>query len=433
MSEWGKHATRSTFLGLLAEILARTANTIFFFIIAHKAGEAEAGTYALGFAFAMILTQCALGGLDQFMLREVAYRPQDTGQIVGECLSIRLVSACLTYSMFIVWLAHSNNLPHAQTILRLLGATVVSESLGALYQSYLVSQHRVEFTVLISGLSGLLKLGGILLVLVIGGDAIAAALMVLIANVGALGGYMYVTARYLPSAPWRFTVRFWRSHWLAVMPFFFAALLGMVEGSVDTLLLAHNFGTRGVGVYNAAASLMAGLLIFPRVVRQVTLPIVTRYYAQFGVKVRVMLEQMLRVIGGGSVLISVTLICCADQVMTFLARSTFPGAALVLQVLAASFIVLLVSIPNGRLLAAAGQQKIFVPIQIASTLSTLVLNLLLQPMFGVVGAAWADLASALLVFGLGALYVHLRIVRWPLLPTLGRLTFAALPFIGSLV
>ncbi|MBA3945639.1 MAG: hypothetical protein H0X37_13865, partial [Herpetosiphonaceae bacterium] len=45
----------------------------------------------------------------------------------------------------------------------------------------------------------------------------------------------------------------------------------------------------------------------------------------------------------------------------------------------------------------------------------------------------ADLASALLVFGLGALYVHLRIVRWPLLPTLGRLTFAALPFIGSLV
>ncbi|GAC1541698.1 MAG: flippase [Herpetosiphon sp.] len=433
MSTWATRLTRSTVLGIIAEVLARVANTIFFFIIARKAGEAEAGAYALGFTFALILMQCALGGLDQFMLREVAYQSDQTGKIVGQCLFARFVTSLLVYMVFVVWLRGSAHGLHVQAILALLGATVISESVSTMYQSYLIAEQRVEWTVLISGFSGVLKLVGILATLLIGIDAIVAASMVLATSVIALFCYILVAGRYLPPAPWRLTWAFWRRYAGAAAPFFFVALLGMFEASIDTLLLEQRYGTRMVGLYNAAGGLIAGLVILPRVLRQVLLPIVTRAYVEMRGKIGMMLEQLMRVLGGAALFISITLIGSADILMNFFSRAHFIGAAQVLQVMACSFVITMITLPNGRVLAAAGKQRIFVPLQIVSTVSTIAFNLALQPWLGAVGAALGDGLAALIVFALGAMYVQLRLVRWPILRTLTRLALAGLPFALTLL
>ncbi len=433
MSGVAGRLTRNTVLGVIGEVIARLANTLFFLLLAHRISETEAGSYALGFTFAAILLQCALGGLDQFMLRELAAHPEHSGQIMGQCLLLRLGGAGLAYGGFLVWLLNSSYAAHSAIIYALLGATGLSEGLVVLYQSYLITAQRVEFIVAISAGSGLIKLGAVGLSLVLRGDAVSAAGAVLFTSIAGLAGYMLVARRFLPPIQWSLTLDFWRPHWQAVVPFFAIAVLATFEGTIDTLMLARNFGAQGVGVYNAAAGLLAGLLILPRVLRQVILPVMTRYYVNQRSAIATIMGQLLRVLGSGSILIGVTIIGTADVIMGFFYRRVFVTATPVLQILAASFVFMLLAIPSGRLIAAAGKQRVYVPIQLLSITSTVILNLLLQPKLGALGAAWADCAAALIVFLSGALYARRTIVDWPIGATLLRLGLAALPYAATLL
>ena len=53
VKHWALRAARGTVLGVLAEIAARGANTIFFILLARHL-ESDAGAYTLGFTYALV-------------------------------------------------------------------------------------------------------------------------------------------------------------------------------------------------------------------------------------------------------------------------------------------------------------------------------------------------------------------------------------------
>jgi O-antigen/teichoic acid export membrane protein len=426
VKHWALRAARGTALGILAEIAARGANAIFFIFLARRL-ESDAGTYTLGFTYALVLIQISLGGLEQLINREVARKHYPSAMILGNFLLARLASSLLCYGALVAWLGGPYGYDTAvNRVVLIVGATFIPDSLTALCQGYLIARDRVGYITLLGGLTGGLKLvlGG--LVLAFGGDSLAVAWVLLAISLIAL-------LLYLGLICWRFewpTIAFDRAFWLKSLrdelPLLGIAVLFTIESSADAVLLARGSNTVALGVFAAATNVLIPLMILPQTYRQIILPIMTAWFQTERERAYDIYRQSTRLALIVTLLIATSIALIADQITVILYKDHFAAAVPVLQIVIWSLVFASLLVPNGRLLLVAGRQSVVVPIQCCSLALNLVLNVLLQPVIGAQGAAIARVASTALTSVLCLIYVQRAIYRWNVLAAITSPVCAAL-------
>jgi len=426
VKHWALRAARGTVLGVLAEIAARAANTIFFILLARHL-ESDAGAYTLGFTYALLLLQFSLGGLEQLINREVARKEYPSALILGNYLLARLISSLLCYGALALWLfgPYGYEASVIQVVL-IVGATFIPDGLTALCQGYLIARDRVGVITLLGAFTGGLKLalGG--LVLALGGDALAVAWVLLSIS-------LITLVLYLGLICWRFewpVLSFNRTFWIktlyAELPLLGIGVLFTIESSADAVLLARGSNTVALGVYAAAASIVLPFMILPQTYRQIILPIMTAWYHTQRERAFDIYRQSTRLALIVALPLATSVALVADQIVPILFKGHFAAAVPVLQILIWSFVFASLLVPNGRLLLVTERQSAVVPIQCASLLLNLGLNLVLQPTIGAQGAAIARVASSALTFVACMIYVQRTIYHWNLFPVFVRPVCAAL-------
>lgn len=413
MRHWALHAARNTALAVVAEVLARVANTIFFILLTWYLGEAEASSYTLGFMFASFLIQLSLGGIDQLLTREVAKAPERGGAVLGTFLLARLISSTLLYIGLIFWILGPFGYDGVTNqVVLVIGATLIPDSLIVLCQGFLIARDRVQYVTLLGALTGALKLGFGILALWLGGGARAAAVVVLGASVLALVLHLGLIITRFTSLSLSLDRAFLVASARAEAPLLLIAMLTTVEGTLDALLLSRRVGTLEVGVYAASTLFLNALMIVPIAFRQVILPPMTAWYQSQRERAFDVYTQSARMLLIAGLFISASLTVAADQLIPLLYRNNFSETIPVLRILIWSFVCTTFLVPCGRLMLAAGKQAAFVPILSGSLVLNISLNLLLQPDLGAEGAAIARVASAMLTVILSIAYVQRTLYRW---------------------
>ncbi len=426
MKHWALRAARGTVLGVLAEIAARGANTIFFILLAQHL-ESDAGAYTLGFTYALLLIQLSLGGLEQLINREVARKQYPSALILGNYLLARLASSLLCYGALALWLFGPFGYEMSvNRVVLIVGATFIPDSLTALCQGYLIARDRVGAITLLGAITGVLKLalGG--LVLALGGDALAVAWVLLGISLVALALYLGLICWHLEWPMLSFDRTFWVKTLRDELPLLGIAVLFTLESSADAVLLARGSNTIALGVYAAAANIVLPLMILPQTYRQIILPIMTSLYHTQRERAFDIYRQSTRLALIVTLLLATSVALAADQIVPILFKGHFAAAVPVLQILIWSFLFSSLLVPNGRLLLVTGRQSAIVPIQCGSLLLNLGLNVVLQPLIGAQGAAIARVASSALTFVVCLIYVQHTIYRWNMLAAIVRPVCAAL-------
>ena len=368
MKHWALRAARGTVLGVLAEIAARGANTIFFILLARHL-ESDAGAYTLGFTYALLLLQFSLGGLEQLINREVARKEYPSALILGNYLLARLISSLLCYGALALWLfgPYGYEASVIQVVL-IVGATFIPDGLTALCQGYLIARDRVGVITLLGAFTGGLKLalGG--LVLALGGDALAVAWVLLSIS-------LITLVLYLGLICWRFewpALSFNRTFWIKTLydelPLLGIGVLFTIESSADAVLLARGSNTVALGVYAAAANIVLPFMILPQTYRQIILPIMTAWYHTQRERAFDIYRQSTRLALIVALPLATSVALVADQIVPILFKGHFAAAVPVLQILIWSFVFASLLVPNGRLLLVTERQSAVVPIQCASLL-----------------------------------------------------------------
>lgn len=413
MSQWVFSAARSTALGVLAEIFARGANIVFFILLTWHLGLAEAGVYTLGFTFANFLIHFSLGGLDQLLNREVARSPDNRAVILGNFLLARLISSLLCFAALAIWLAGPYGYaPRINTIVLLLSATLIPESLVVLCQAYFIARERVGYITVLGAVTGGFKLlvGGT--VLLLGGDAFTVGWVVLAASLLSLILYLYLICTRFDVPRFSLDRSFWIEHGREQWPIYFVSITATVEGSLDTLLLSRGNNTLGVGTYGAASAVLSTLLIVPQTYRQMIVPIMTKWVKTFPERTFEIYTQSARGFTIAVLPICAALTLSASHLLPLLYRDQSYAAVPVLQILIWSFFFTTLNVPNGRLMLVFGRQAAAVPILLFSMILNVSLNVVLQPSLGAQGAALARVVSTGLTLMLSLLYVQRFIYRW---------------------
>ncbi len=419
MKHWALQAARNTALVVVAEVLARVANSILFVLLTWRLGEMEASRYTLGFTFTLFLIQFSLGGIDQLLTREVSKAPTQGGVILGTFLLARCISSLLLYMALIAWITGPFGYDSVTNqIVLIVGATFIPDSLTALCQAFLIARDRVAYVTLLGASTGVFKLILGSAAIWLGGGALIAAIIILMTScISLLLHVALIIARFTRlsvSLKPTFLMEHARSEW----PLLLIAILTTLEGTIDAILLSRRIGTLEVGVYAASTLFLNALMIVPAAFRQIILPEITIRYATQRERAFDVYTQSARALLIVTLLLSASLTVNADQIVPIVYRDHFSSAIPVLQILIWSFVFTTLLVPGGRLMLAAGRQAMFVPLLIGSLSLNVVLNLWLQPSLGAIGAAIARVSSSALMLALSFLCVQRIIYRWHVMPVL---------------
>lgn len=220
-------------------------------------------------------------------------------------------------------------------------------------------------------------------------------------------------------------LRFNRLFSLAVLkqslPFALLVLLMATYNRIDPLLLQQllpdSMANTEVGIYAGAFRLLDGLTMIAYLVSVPLLPVYARLtkedsHAELGETTRWVFSLMMVF----AVAAAVTLSCMADPLMELLYDEHTEASARVFRVLIYGIIPIGTTYVFGTLLTAAGRLKVLNLLAFGTLLTGVVVNLLLIPRMGALGAACASLTAQSLMAA-AQVVVAVRIFRLRIMPS----------------
>lgn len=199
-------------------------------------------------------------------------------------------------------------------------------------------------------------------------------------------------------------------------PLMLASMGFMVIGQIDTLMLIKFRSLSEVGIYNVVLPTAMLLITLGSALAMAMLPFVSEYWARKKVKE---LSKIITDIYKKSFIliapIGLILFIFSDLILKVLFGESFVSGSSALKILCIGSIFFSVAVINNNVLAAIGQPKKVTKLILFAASLNLILNLILIPQYGTIGAAFATSISYLIIFILSTYLVNQSIkVKMPI-------------------
>ena len=384
-------------------------------------GPSMYGKYAYAVSFATLFASIATLGLNNIVIRELSRSDDAHGEILGTAFVMRLGSSVMTFGLIAVAIFLVTDDPTTRVLVLVVAISVLADPTQVVdlwFQSRIESKYVVWMRVGVSLASILAKVALIVLQM----PLIAFAWLYAVQAVAMGFGFILVFAlRRPPALLLRRSVsraaELLRDSW----PLIVSGLSVTIYMRIDRVMLGQMLGDHDVGIYSTAATISEVWNIFPVIVATSLFPIVVRskesgnerLYAQ---RMQALFDVM--ALGAYAVAIPVTLL--APWLIDLLFSSDFAGSAAILQVHIWSLIFVALGVSRSRFIVAENLIRFSMYATLAGGAINVLLNWILIPRAGGVGAAWATLIS----YGMAAYVSGLFAAR--MRPTTVQMTRALL-------
>ncbi|MGE3962230.1 MAG: flippase [Dehalococcoidia bacterium] len=356
-------------------------------------GDEDYGILAYALSVTMLVDVVATMGMRSIVVRELVEEPDREHEIIGTAVGVRIVSAVLAAAIIVGagWAVAAGS--EAFPVLVVLSVSLPFSALGSLdltFQAYFQSQYAVAARIGGLAVASALRVG----LLVAGAPLIAFAIAsaIELAGIGLAFALMYAWKRHGLLA-----LRFDRHrarHLIVVSwPFFMSALAASVYLKVDQVML-HSFTTSAeVGQYAAAARLSEVWYFIPIAMASSLLPMLVIRRREDPRLYRSNLQRAYDINAWMAISLSFGITLLAVPGVAILYGSGFSETADILRIhtWAAPFIFM--GTVLGRALIAEDRRKFELSRHASGAVLNVALNLVLMPMYGGVGAAFATVAS----------------------------------------
>ena len=401
------HLLRNSTLSFTTSVVTKSVNAAAFILIARASGAHLAGIFSLGTTY-LVIFMAAGWGLDELMIRQVARDRSTSAQYFGAFLGLRLLVACAAYGlMYLVVGRAMHYAPTTSAPILVLGLSMIPDSLGNVGQALLNAHERFDVPLIAGVSSSLVKLGvgfgavafgsgltGIAWAWVAGSSLGAAILLVFAARL----------ARPFQPRCW-LERAFWFENLGLALPFLTIGFLVTIEYQMDVIILSAVRDETEVGWYGAVTTIIFALTLIPQGYRAAVYPLMARYRQSEPSKLAHLYEQSIFYLGALALPMATGLALLSRSVIFLLYKPGFSGAILPLQIVSWFLVFNYLNPPNSRMMLVHDRQKTLSIFLAASMVVNIVLNLLLDPTLGVVGASLARVYSALVFFVINDIFV----------------------------
>jgi O-antigen/teichoic acid export membrane protein len=288
-------------------------------------------------------------------------------------------------------------------VVYLLGLSFVFQAFTQMFYSIFQASERMEFQAIGQVLNAALLLGGVMFAIRHDFSVVGFASLYTVTNAVALGYNLAViklkfsgAGSALAGRAMEFDRSFWKPMIKEALPFGLITLFAAVFYGADTIILSSAKGDAVVGWYGAAYRMVLILLFVPTALGSAIFPVMSRFYKTSPDSLRHGVEKLLKYMTMLGIPLGIGTTLLAQRIIWVVFGAEFAPAAIALQVLIWSVVLVYVGGPIGTLLQTTNRQGVVARIVGISTLTNVVANLILIPRYSYVAAATIAVLSTLI-------------------------------------
>jgi O-antigen/teichoic acid export membrane protein len=402
-------------------------------VVARTLGPTAIGTWGYVFAIYSVSLLITTLGVDQIVVIDLVAKREQGATIMSTALGLRLIaSIAAAVTLIVASIAISTQTPEQNQLIRVLTLSVIAMSfdvVGNWFRSQLRFDHIVIPSIVSTAIGGAAKIFFVihersilpLGYLTLGQSVLMQSLIVFSALRGGIGDI--VTG---------FSTRYAWQLLRTSVPLMISGIAVFVYMRANVFFLNEYGGKADVGLYNAAAAISGIAYFLPTVIVTALTPGLYRLYFADQAQFQQRFRQMTNISTLGLSMIALAVMLLSHRIILLLYGAAFLPAVAVLSLHVWTLVPVAYGLTSSVWLAAEKHTAALMTRTVCGGVVNVVLNLLLIPRMGIIGAAIATLVAMftasmfmLLVFGKTARRIFLIQLRSMLLLDIVAMLFAS--------
>lgn len=397
---------KNTFYLTLASVGQKFFSFIYFTLIARFVGVENTGLYVTALSFSSLFSILVDLGLTPVLIREGAKENKNASQLLGNILTVKILLALVAYgilNLVVYLMGYSSFLRH---LIFISGIIMVLDAFSLSFYGVLRSFQNLRFEAVgvIVGQMTTVFFG--IIVLWLKGPVI---LLLVSLGLGSLFNVIYSATvlvwRYRVWPRFIFTASLLKMIIRYALPFALAGIFVKVYSYIDVVLLSRLLGLKAVGWYSVPSKITFAFQFIPMAFSASLYPAMSTFFVHDKERLRSVFEKGMIYLAMLALPISFGLAALGKIFVIKVYGPAYLPSILPLYVLLTSLVFAFLDFPVGSLLNACHRQTVQTGAMGVTMFLNIILNLLLIPYWGVVGAAMAALIGNFTLVFIGYLWV----------------------------
>lgn len=392
---------------MLFSNLARKAFSFFsIMFMARHLGTAGFGviTFVIGFTeLFVILTDF---GLNTLTVREVARDKSLDQKYLG---NIAVMKSVLVLIFFGFIAAAINILGYPSSTIQVVyiyGLHIILRAFSDLLYSLFRAFEEMEYQSFGGILSNAFVLTGVLIAVNREAGVAAFALVFVLASAADLVYASVICALKFRRPKFEVDWGFWKNSLKEAWSLGTISIFFIIYFRIDTVMLSLIKGDPDVGVYGAAFRASEIMIIFPTIFMTAVFPVMSSYFKDSLHSFKKAYEKSVQYLFYLALLLALLVTLFARPIINLVYGEKFSGAVPALQILVWASALMYVTSVQGSTFVAANRQMLRMKLLLIAVLANIILNMIIIPRYGFIGASVTTLFTEIVVLIVGVLMLE---------------------------
>jgi PST family polysaccharide transporter len=362
--------------------------------IARYLGPEQFGLLNFTVALIGLFGALAAMGLQGIVVRDIVQNPACREDTLGSAALLQLLGGAAAYTLLLAtvfYLRPQDVL--SQLVAAILGAVVLLKAFEVAGY-WFESQVQSKYTVWVQN-AAFLIFAGIKAVLILTGASLISFVWAMLAEafVVALAMTLALNRFGPPLSSLRISYRRCCALLKAGWPLMLSSIAVMIYMKIDQIMIGQMLGNDAVGIYSAAARFSEIWYFIATAVAASVLPAILEAKKNNEAQYRQRLQALFDLMTWIAIIVALPVTFFATPLVTMLFGADYSEAGGVLAIHVWATVFVFLGVAGGNWFLAENQQLISLQRTALGAAVNVLLNIVLIPMLGVVGAAWATLIS----------------------------------------
>ena len=369
-------------------------------VISRQLGDVGLGKYSFAFSFAAILLLFADFGLPTLITKEVAKNKKLAQEHLTKTYTLKLILNILTLIATILAIAISKKDNETVMLVLIAGIAMFFYNLAGIFRSVLQAYETMKYEVIAKAVERVIAASLGIYLLLNGYGIFSLFTALLLSNIAYYLILHYFTSKNISGT--RLSVDFscWKKTIKESFPFWLTIIFVSFYVRIDTVMLGYMKDYASTGWYNAAYRIIdvfVRILFLPIIA---VFPALSKFHKTSIDKTKLIYEKSFYYMIVLSMPIVAGLVILSRRIILAVYGNQFANSVIALQILAFALFFTSLNYLMGYLLNSIDKQKLFTITTGTATALNILLNLILIPMYGYIGAGITTVISELLNFSM---------------------------------
>lgn len=378
-----RKVAKNTGIIIAGDIVNKIISLFLIIYLARYLGAIGYGKYSFVFAFLSFFGIITDLGINTIITRDIARDKSLTEKIVGNASTLKLFLSIIAIAFAMILIRAMGYPEDTKAYVDVLTLTLAFGAFGGVYSSVFQANQKIEYGVIASLVDRILSAALIIGIIFSKGTLFQIIIVSTLSKlISLILSYLYSRRFIIPRLEFDYSVCKYllKESW----PLAFTGIFVLIYMRIDQIMISIMIGDEAVGYYSAAVNLIEALGMIPVAFMISIFPFLAMSFGKeehtkiYELSFKYMNILIIPIAFGTTLL--------ARSIIWFFYGNNFLPSAPALQVLIWSEIFVFVGIVYSNVLVSIGAQKIFFAFTGISALINIFLNLLLIPVYGIVGA-----------------------------------------------